>query len=171
LPIVDRESVQSQLQRVADQLALMRNQLAGSPNADPEALRQLGQLVGQLNQLSRQLATAPAVGGRADNWRPPPPPPGPRPVDEATLSSLVEQINAEGFSENKVRVLSQATQGSFFLCAQAQRLLPLLAFRQGQAARARADRASPARSAERFQLLEPFPFSESKAKAQRILSR
>jgi hypothetical protein len=168
--IVDRESMSQQLQSLANQLSAWRNQLAGAPDADPETVRRLGQMVGQLNLLQRQLATAPPLdgAGAGGDYRPPPPP---GPMDDGTFSTLVARINGEGFSDGKLRVLQEAARNNFFVCAQAKQLLPLYAFDKD---RLRALELIAPRLLDRqngFTLIESFPFSESKSKAQRILSR
>jgi type II secretory pathway pseudopilin PulG len=149
--VVDREAIQGQIHQLSEQLR---------------------QLQMQLDQLQRQLASAQPAGPPPRNWTPPPPPRRePMPIDDATLSSLVDSINAQGFGEDKLRVLGQASQSQFYLVAQAQRILGLFPFDKDKL---RALELVAPRLLDRqrsFQLIDSFPFSESKARAQQILSR
>jgi hypothetical protein len=169
--VVDREAVQAQLQGLANQVSALRNQLAGMPgSADPETLRRLGMVVGQLNQLQREVVSAPMAGG----WRTPPPPPPPRPerqpIDDGTLQSLVAQINGEAFSQGKLTVLQQAAGTNWFLVAQVRTLLPLFSFDEDKlkALETLSRRLLDRNNA--FQIYELFSFSSSKEKAREILS-
>ena len=95
----------------------------------------------------------------------------PAPIASSELSSLITSIRAEGFSENKLRVLTAAAPLSYFLVEQVAELLPLFGFVEERLKALAALQPQILDRRNAFRLYRLFPFSSEKDSARRILER
>jgi hypothetical protein len=186
---VDRDLTRQELQTIAQQIAIAQQQIDQLPGARVQlaaAIQQLAAAQTQVGELMRQVSVAPPARGYVRehegerehgdrDWRDrdyPPPPPPPQvlsPMGDATLRSLVQQINGVPFSSDKLDVLRQAANGNFFLVDQVSRLLPLFVHS--------ADRISALQilaplildRPNNFKIIPLFQFSGDRSTAQKIL--
>ena len=103
--------------------------------------------------------------------QPPPPalPPPPPIVDDDTFDSLIEAVDDQAFSQDKLRVLDDAAASRWFRVDQVARLLDQLAFSEDKlhALQTLAHRIVDRQNT--FKLYNSFVFANDKARARKIL--
>lgn len=193
--VVDRESLQLQLQGLAAQLSNLQAQL-GAASSDPARLsilpQQIQGLRGQLQSMTRLIGRAPVAAncstqivsfptpgypgpGPGDVQQPPPPPPPPQatplPVDEETLASAIAHIGNESFEEDKLRIVRDLASSQYFLVAQVEKILPAFSFENTKVkiVEILAPRILDRQNG--YRLYSSFTFSSNKAKVEKLLAR
>lgn len=98
-----------------------------------------------------------------------PPPPGP--MDDGRFAALLQAIQAEAFSEGKIRVIQEGARSDYFLVAQLRRIIEGLTFSPDKikAVELIAPRLLDRNNA--FTLYSVFTFDSEKEQARRILER
>ena len=168
---IDRDTTLQQLQTIGQEIAIVQQQIDASPALRSQlawSLQQLAAAQLQLGALTREVGAAQFTGG-AGGAHPPTGPAVLTPIGDATLRSLLQQINAVGFSDDKVNVLRQATLGNYFLVDQAMRILPLYAHATDRLAALKLLAPQLLDRGNNFKLLPLFSFSGDREAAQRIL--
>jgi hypothetical protein len=190
--VVDRESLQLQLQGLAAQLSNLQAQL-GAASADPARLsilpQQIQGLRGQLQSMTRLIGRAPVAAncrtqvisfpdpgyprGPVVVQQPPPPPPPatPLPVDEETLANAIAHIGNESFEEDKLRIVRDLASSQYFLVAQVEKILPAFSFENTKVkiVEILAPRILDRQNA--YRLYGSFTFSSNKAAVEKLLAR
>ena len=104
----------------------------------------------------------------------PPPPPLPRPratpIDADTLHQLLQAIDAESFTENRLSVLKQAAGFHYFTIEQVARILPMFTFEEAKLEVLTLLRPRILDPQNGFKLDAQFFSSSAKQRAQRILA-
>lgn len=129
---------------------------------------------------NRMSVCACTPGGPPVMVPPPPPAPGPagpgwqhprhaRPVDDARFGALIQAMNAESFSQGKIRVIEAAVRSDFFLVSQLRTVIEALTFSNDKI---RAVELIGPRLLDRnniFTLYSVFTFEGDKERARQIL--
>lgn len=188
--LVDRDSLQAQIESLGSQIATVEARLGTPDAAQLNAARsELGLVRDQLRTLGRLVERAPRArggGNRAVRFPPllgeygshpagAPPftqaPAGPTPMDEGSFNAAIAQINQESFESDRMRIVRSLASQNYFLVAQVERVLPLFSFENGKLAAL--EILSP-RILDRqngYRLYNEFRFSSSKTRAEQILNR
>jgi hypothetical protein len=161
-----------QVERAQKHLAELRGAL------DALGTTQNAAVADSLQRLQRQLwEMQRTVAGPSVHRPGPPPPPAPppsrqpRPIADATLAQLEAAIDAEGFSDGKLRVLQDAARSNFFLIAQLKKLVGHYSFSKDQVRAVEIVAPHLLDRENAFQLYDAFSFSGDKKKVEQILSR
>ena len=189
--VVDRESLQLQLQGIAAQLSNLQAQL-GAASSDPARLsilpQQIQGLRGQLQSMTRLIGRAPVAancgtqivsfpgpgypGPGPGVVQPPPPPQAtPLPVDEEILANAIAHISNESFEEDKLRIVRELANSQYFLVAQVEKILPAFSFENTKVkiVEILAPRILDRQNG--YRIYGSFTFSSNKAKVEKLLAR
>jgi hypothetical protein len=169
---VDREYTASQLQGIMQQLQLVQQQLDAIPSARGQlgvVQQQLTAARAQVEEVLRQVRTAPPVGpgvvvrpaDRASGVL--------QPIGDATLRGMIQQINAAPFPDDKLRILQEAANGNWFLVDQVVRILPSFVHSSDRISALQALASQILDRANNFKVISAFTFSSDRERAQQIL--
>lgn len=113
----------------------------------------------------------PVAYGSAYPAPPPPPGPGCAMMHGSRVSELAAAIQGESFSSGQLRVLGDFAQGSCFLVAHVERILPLFSFEEDKLKALQLMAPTLVDRQNAFRIYKLFTFDASKDQARQILAR
>lgn len=171
LAVVEREEVMARMAR----LEKLLEDVADRMDHRGEGRNKLRRAQETLDSLQQYIAEAPSPGPvyQPPTPLPPPPPPVPvvRPMPDGQFKRMNEAMAKETFMEDKMRVLTLASNDNYFLISQVGHIITHFAFSQDKLTVVRALKPRIIDPENGYQLYSAFSFSSDKKRLQEILAQ
>lgn len=167
LVVVDRDELNARMARLEKLLEEAEQKMDGRGDGRNKVRRALE----TLDSMQKFVAEAPRLGTVYPAPPPPPPVPVVRPMPEGPFKRLNEAIAKEGFAENKMRLITLASNDNHFLVSQVAQLINHFPFSQDKLTVVRALKPRILDPENGYQLSSAFSFSSDKKRLQEILAQ